>query len=273
MGSAPSRVGDADRFEVRSRDGTSLAVWAEGTGPPFVVVHGAVNTHAIDGPLVAELRDDLTVFTFDRRGRGESGDAASYSIEREFDDVAVVVEEVAAHSGAAVALWGHSYGADVAMGGATRTDKLDRLVLYEPGLGATYREGAIEVVEAAVAAGDTEKALLTVLAEIAGMTDEEIAFARSTPLWQVRLTTVPTVARELRAESGWVYRPGQFDAIDAPVLLLAGSESPPEQAQATLRAADAIPDARIRVLDGHGHVAHRADPAMVAAIVRAFVLG
>ncbi|HKQ02900.1 MAG TPA: alpha/beta hydrolase, partial [Actinomycetes bacterium] len=83
---------------------------------------------------------------------------------------------------------------------------------------------------------------------------------------------VPTVPRECRAEHGWVYRPRRLDGISAPTLLLTGSQSPAMLREATDRAAAAIPGARTRVLDGHGHLAAHTDPAMVAAVIRRFAL-
>ena len=80
----------------------------------------------------------------DRRGFGASGDTADYSIERDFEDVAAVVDAVAARTGGPVALWGHSYGANCAMGAATLTSNVHHLVLYEPSLGLPYPPGSIE---------------------------------------------------------------------------------------------------------------------------------
>jgi pimeloyl-ACP methyl ester carboxylesterase len=263
----------ADRFGVRSADGTPMAVWVEGEGPPLVLVHGSMCDHTASDPLVAELRDTMTTFAMDRRGFGASGDAAGYALEREFEDVAAVVEAVAVRTGGPVALWGQSYGAGCAMGGAALTGAVHRLVLYEPGLGIPYPAGSIEEVEAALAAGDAGTALLLVLAGIVGMTDEEIASLRSGPRWPTMLASAPTVPRECRAEDGWTYRPGTFDRITAPTLLLAGTESHPVLKEATDRALAAIPGARVQVLDGHAHLAHRSDPVMVAAVIRAFVSG
>jgi pimeloyl-ACP methyl ester carboxylesterase len=259
------------RFDVRSADGTSLAVWLDGEGPPLVVVHGALQDHTRLAPLVDELRDGVTTFSMDRRGRGASGDAPDYSIEREFDDVAAVVDAVAARTDGSVALWGHSYGANCAMGGAALTHNVHHLVLYEPGLGTAYPAGSIEAVERAVAAGEAEAAIVAMMVGVMGATDDEIDAMRSSPLWPTRLATIPTVPRELRTEDDWVYRPGQFDAIAAPTLVLAGSESSSMQNEATHLAAAAISDAQVRVLEGHGHFAFQTDPAMVAAITRQFI--
>jgi pimeloyl-ACP methyl ester carboxylesterase len=208
----------------------------------------------------------------DRRGFGASGDAAGYDPEREFEDVAAVVEAVAGHAGEPVALFGHSYGAGCAMGAAALTGAVPRLVLYEPGLGISYPSGSIEEIEAAVAAGDLDTAALLVLEGIVGLTEEEAAALRSGPRWPGLLACTPTVPRECRAEDGWDYRPGRLDGITAPTLLLAGSETPADLKAATDRAAAAIGGARVQVLEGHAHLAHRTDPAMVVAAIRRFVL-
>ncbi|MGH3369045.1 MAG: alpha/beta fold hydrolase [Nocardioidaceae bacterium] len=246
----------AHRFDVRSADGTSLAVWVEGRGPALVLVHGSTADHTTFDPFVAVLRDHWTTYAMDRRGFGASGDTGSYSIERDFEDVAAVVDAVAARTGGPVALWGHSYGANCAMGGAARTANVHHLVMYEPSLGLTYPPGAIEGTEKALAAGDNNAAIVAVLADILEMTDEEIDALRAQPLWPVRLAAAPTVPRECRAEEGWTYQPGQFDAIAAPTLLLTGSDSVPLVTKATHDAVAALPHAQLRVLDGHGHFAH-----------------
>lgn len=274
MSPTSSSDADAERFDIRSTDGTSIAVWADGSGPPLVVVHGGLNDHTTDRPFIDELRGTVTTFAIDRRGRGASGDGPNYAIEREFEDIAAVVDAVAARTGQAVSVWGHSYGADCAIGAAALTANLARLVLYEPGLGYAGSDeltAALAEVETAIAAGDLEGALFTTLRDIIELTEEEIAVVRATPGWSARLAAVPRLPREVRAEIEWSYQPGQFDTVTAQTLLLAGADSSPAQQEATQRAAAAIPGARVRTLDGHSHIAHRVDPAMVAAIVCEFV--
>jgi pimeloyl-ACP methyl ester carboxylesterase len=258
------------RFEVRSDDGTPLAVWVDGDGPAFVLVHGSIADHTTFDPFVAVLRDDLTTCSMDRRGFGASGDTAPYAVERDFEDVAAVVDAVAARTGGPVALWGHSYGANCAMGGASLTSNVHHLVLYEPSLGLRYPSGSIDAVETSLASGDPEGAIVQVLVEILEMSEEEIDALRAAPSWPVRLAAAPTVPRECRVEDGWVYEPGQFDGVTAPTLLLSGSESTADIVDATHRAAAALPTAEIRLLDGHAHFAHKTDPELVSAIVQAF---
>lgn len=264
-------TGTAERFDVTSSDGTDVAVWASGTGPALVLVHGSLMDHRRFDPIVAELERSVRTFAMDRRGFGASGDAPGYDIEREFDDVAAVVDAVATRTGGPVALWGHSYGANCAMGGAARSANVHRLVLYEPSLGLTFPPGALDAVEQALADGDHERAVLLVLVDVLELSDEEVAAMRASPLWEVRLATAPTAAREGRSEEGWEWAPGQFATISAPTLMLAGSDSPAPVARCTQLAAEAIPNVRIQTLVGHGHMAHVTDPALVARLILEFM--
>jgi len=267
------RTASSDLFGVRSPDGTEIAVWVEGEGPAMVLVHGSLQDHTISAALVAELRACLTVFALDRRGFGASGDGADYAIEREFEDVAAVVDAVAERVGGPVAVWGHSYGASVAMGATALTGNVSHLVLYEPSLGLAYPEGWIDTLEKTLGEGDDEAAIVLVLRDVLEFTDDQIEAMRSGAEWARRVAVAPTVAREARAEDGWVYRPRQFSGITARTLLLSGMESTPAIKQATDAAAAAIVGARIHVLDGHAHIAHRTDPATVATVIREFLAG
>jgi pimeloyl-ACP methyl ester carboxylesterase len=263
--------GSASRLDVHSADGTPLAVWVEGDGPGLVLVHGSPSEHTTFDPLVAELRRDLTTFAMDRRGSGDSGDTLPYAIEREFEDVAAVVDAVAARTGGPIALWGHSYGCNPAIGGATLTTNVHHLILYEPSFGLTYPPGSIEAIEAAVAAGDREGAIRAAFVDTGVMTDEEFEDFKTGPRWPKVLAAAPTLPRECRVEHTWVYGAGRFDRITAPTLLLAGSETDAALAELTRRAAAAIPNAQIRALEGHGHFAYRSDPALVAGIIWEFL--
>lgn len=108
----------ATELRVVSRDGTELACWASGDGPPLVLVHGTTAEATRWQPLLPYLEPHVTVYAMDRRGRGASGDGAEYDVVREYDDVAAVVDAVARARGCAVDLLGHSFGGVCAFGGA-----------------------------------------------------------------------------------------------------------------------------------------------------------
>lgn len=270
MSSAAPPAERPSRFDVRAPDGTSIAVWVAGTGPPLVLVHGSLADHRAFDSFVAVLGADMTTYSMDRRGFGASGDTPPYSIDQDFADVAAVVDAVAARTGGPVALWGHSYGANGALGGAALTPHVHHLVLYEPSLGLAYAPGAIERVEAALARGNHDEAVAAVLVDPLGVPPERIDALRAHPRWPERLATAPTIARECRAEESWVYRPGRFAAVTVPTLVLVGSDSIPALQETAARAAAAIPHAETHMLAGHGHFAYRTDPALVAAVVRRF---
>jgi pimeloyl-ACP methyl ester carboxylesterase len=268
-----SPVPVTERFTVRTADRVEIAVWVDGQGPAIVLVHGSMQDHTISTALVGALRAHFTTYAMDRAGFGASCDHAVYSLDQEFADVAAVVDAVAARAGRPVVLWGHSFGASCAMGGAALTGNVSRLVLYEPSLGFTYPAGWVAGAERAVAARDHEAAIVMVFRDLLEFTEEQIEEMRAGPEWAGRVATAPTVPREARAEQGWEYSDGLMDRITAPTLLLSGSDSTPEVKRATEAARTAIPGARVQVLDGHAHIAHRTHPAMVAEIIREFVTG
>jgi pimeloyl-ACP methyl ester carboxylesterase len=257
-------------FVVRSPDGTAIMVWAQGAGPPIVLVHGSLRNHTIFDPLVAHLQAHLTTYAVDRRGFDASGDAADYAIQREFEDVAAVADAVASRAGRRVILLGHSYGAGCAMGASLLTGSVGHLILYEPGLGIPYPPGWLETNERALAAGDAESVIHAVLVDVLEMTEDDVRARRSTPQWAEYLAAAPTVLREARTENDWTYQPGAFDRIRVPTLVLIGTETSPPLMRSTLRAAAAIPEARIGVLAGHGHLACLTDPDLVASRIAAF---
>jgi pimeloyl-ACP methyl ester carboxylesterase len=91
--------------KVTSKDGTSIASWQSGSGPPLVLVHGTTRDHYAWDQVLPALSQQFTVYAVDRRGRGASEDGPIYTIEREFEDIAAVVD-----SFSPVNLLGHSYG-------------------------------------------------------------------------------------------------------------------------------------------------------------------
>jgi pimeloyl-ACP methyl ester carboxylesterase len=257
-----------ERWDVETSDGGTIAVWVDGHGPPLVLVHGAISDHTGSAPLIGELRGDATAFAMDRRGFGASPDRPGYSAEREFTDVAAVVDAVASRTGQPVVLFGHSWGASCALGAAVHLSSLRALVLYEPSLGLRFPPGSIDRIETLVEAGDHEGALIALLTEVVGLPEHEIAHMRAAANWPERVAYAPTIAREARISDGWEWRPDGFADIRVPTELLTGSESTPEAAAITSSAAAAIPGARIHVLEGHGHMAVRFAPAVVADVLR-----
>ena len=115
--------------KVTSKDGTEIAYTRAGAGPPLILVDGALCDRAM-GPntkLASHLSSRFTVFTYDRRGRGESGDRAPYGVEREIEDLDAVIEA----AGGSADVYGISSGGALALEAATRLSSISRLALYE----------------------------------------------------------------------------------------------------------------------------------------------
>lgn len=267
---AGSDGSDAQHLEVRAADGTPIAVRVRGSGPPLVLVHGSIADHTTFAGFVDVLQEHFTTYALDRRGFGDTPDTPDHRIEQDFDDVAAVVAAAADRAGAPVTLFGHSYGAGCALGAAAHSARIGHLVVYEPGLGITYPPGAIERIEALLAAGNPEGAVLAVLVEVLDVAQEDIDTFRASPYWPRRIAAAGTIPRECRVEEQWT-DDGVFEAITARTLFLTGGDSVPEIVAATRRAAASVPGSRVAVIDGHGHFAHRADPELVCGMIRAFV--
>ena len=178
-GARPVAVASVTLERVTSSDGTPIAFWRSGAGSPLVLVHGTTAAHWSFTFLSPILAERFTLYTLDRRGRGESGDAGTYTIEREFEDVAAVVDSLDEPA----ALFGHSYGATVALGGSLIARNLRKLILYEPAPGFTSVPNEhVERIEELVATDEREEALLYALRSF-GLSPAELDQSRASPTW------------------------------------------------------------------------------------------
>lgn len=263
------------RWHAVSRDGTQLGVFESGAGPPLLLVHGSLGDHTRWDALRPYLEPDLTVFAMDRRGRGASTDAPEYAVEREYEDVAAVIDAIAERTGQDVTGYGHSYGGLCLFGAAPLTRNLGRLVLYE-GWPAPDPEpfqapaDLLSRVQALLDDGEVDSALELILREVVGMTDQEIAAYRDDPSWSGRVAAAPTFLREEEAFATVQWSPTSAARIRVPTLILTGDQSPPWRAHAD-EVVNAVPDGRLVVLRGQGHGADIVAPASVAAALRAFI--
>jgi pimeloyl-ACP methyl ester carboxylesterase len=254
---------------VTSSDRTRIGYWRSGEGPPLVLVHGTAGAHWSFNFLVPALVDRFAVYAIDRRGRGESGDQVEYAIEREFEDVATVVDSIPEPA----SLFGHSYGATLALGAALVARNLHKLVLYEPapGVSAVPSED-LERIDDLVARDEREEALVHAFRSF-GLTPEELEQIRASPVWSARVAAAHTVAREVRGEEGYSVDPERFRDLATPALLLLGEESPDWAREGTERLRAALPDARVAILRGQGHAAIMTAPELVADEVARFLSG
>lgn len=258
--------------KILSKDGTPIAYQRSGAGTPLVLVHGTLGSTK-RWPLLPALGEHFTVYAVDRRGYGESGDAASYAVEREFEDVAAVVNSI----GDGVNLLGHSFGGFCVLEAALRTPHVRRLIAYEPSPlpvpgELLYPEGIIDRFQALLDAGERENVVTTMFRELVGMPPDEIELLKASPVFPSMVAAAHTVPRESRAEAAYQFEPERFKHLNTPTLLLLGGDSP-AFFKTTIEAWHAaLPNSRIVVLPGQQHIAHYTAPDLFVREVQAFLL-
>jgi pimeloyl-ACP methyl ester carboxylesterase len=258
-------------MSILSPDGVRIGYQQSGIGTPLVLVHGVGGTSARWAPVLPALAQHFRVYALDRRGRGISGDAPSYGIEREVEDIVALVDSI----GEPVDLLGHSFGAICALEATLRTSNLRKVVLYEPPVpiaGVTiYPEGLIDQLEALLAEGDREGVLTTFVREVVRMPDDAYQLFRSSPAWPGRVAAVHTLPREVRAHQAYLFDATRFRAMATPTLLLLGGDSPTFFRASIEVIAVALPRSRTVVLPGQQHTAMDTAPDVFAREVIAFL--
>jgi pimeloyl-ACP methyl ester carboxylesterase len=235
-------------------------------------VHGSAADHTAWDLVTPRLALHFTVYAMDRRGRGASGNAPVYRLEREFDDVVAVVNGI----GEPVHLYGHSFGGTFAIEAAIRTHQLASLILFEggpkpPGLRFIPDE-LIMQLKTLIAQGQREEALSLFMLRAARVNSQELDVLRRTPAWAARVAAVHTIPRELRAFNEYGTDLGRFSALAVPTLLLVGGQTEATRREMVLALANVIPDSRIHELPGQGHAAHQTAPELFADALTEFLL-
>lgn len=257
------------RSEIESADGTRIRWLAAGEGPPLVLVPGGLGgEHAFD-PLVAQLIGRLNCITIGRRGKGFSDDAAVYSYDHEYEDIAAVVDAV----GPPRFLFGHSSGAICALG-ATLVSGVDKLVLVEPPL--PLEAPAIDpeyhaAVREALSDGDLETAVLVALRHALKVEPAAIEALRSRDDWPEVLQRGVAWLRELDEINQLPADVERYRGIEVPTLLIFGTATQSRRLKAVEALSEAMPNAQVIGFTGYGHDVANAAAEDVASAVLAFL--
>jgi pimeloyl-ACP methyl ester carboxylesterase len=265
-------VGEGNALgRIVSRDGTPITFERSGRGVPLVLVHGTGGALARWAPVRPALEQRFSVVAVDRRGRGQSGDGRDYAVEREFEDIAAVIDAV----GEPVHLLGHSFGGLCALEAALLTTNVRKLVLYEPAMLVAgvppFPAGVNDRLDALLEAGDREGVLTTFMREVVRMPAHEFATFRASPAWPARLAAVHTLPRELRAVERYPFDARRFRDLRIPTLLLTGADSPHFLRAAVDAAAAALPASRVVVMPGQQHIAIDTAPQLFVREVLNFL--
>lgn len=257
-------------------DGTPIAVFTAGRGRPLLLVHGTTADHRTWRVVAPMLASRWRLHALDRRGRGASGDGPAYAIDHELDDLAAVADAIAAQSGGAVDVVGHSLGGRLALGASLRTGSIRRVVAYESAPGDAVdpadAEDQLGRLRADLAAGDHERVLARFMTEVVGMPAADLAAFRADPVWPLRVAAAPTIVRELdEARHAPAVSLEALASVGVPVLQLLGSASPPGFRTAAEALQARLTRGRLEVIEGARHAAHHSHPVAFVAAVEAFL--
>jgi pimeloyl-ACP methyl ester carboxylesterase len=246
---------------VTSRDGTGIAYERAGTGPPLILVEAAGHYRAFssfDG-LMPLLAADFTVYRYDRRGRGDSGDTAPFAVEREVDDLAALV----AHAGGSAFLYGYSSGGLVVLHAAAGGLPVTALALFEPPIddGGPHQAAFTARLAELVGSGRRDAAVEHFLAGV-GLPDDMLAQMRGTPPWTAMEAVAHTLVYDSLVSEATTNR--LLASVTVPTLVLSSAASGEDLTAMSTGVAKALPDAAHRVLPGEWHGV--ADDVLAAAL-------
>ena len=257
---------------ITSRDGTQIAYDKQGDGPAVILVDGALCTRSFGSKpeLVNLLAPHGAVYSYDRRGRGDSGDTLPYAVAREVEDIEALIDE----AGGTASLYGHSSGAALALEAALQLGpKVTKLAMYE----APYNDDAaaqpawteyINRLTGLLAVERRGDAVALFMAYV-GMPADQIEGMRQAPFWPSLEAIGPTLAYDHAALLGAdrSVPTARVARVTVPTLVMYGSASFAFMRDTALALSQAIPHAQLRTLDGQTHEVH---PDVLAPILVEF---
>lgn len=268
QGSQPGQ--DTQMIRVRSKDGTLIAVECAGVGPSLIVVHGGVGDRTRWTPMFPLLSSRFTVCAMDRRGHGASGDSTDYSLQKEAEDVAAVVDS----RPGTVFVLGHSYGGVTALEATFLTERISKLVLYEPPVQDRIDLHVVDTIEKMIQDGEREQAMVTFLREVVKLPPSEVAAMRSRPSWPKFVATIDSQPREMRALAAYRFDAKRMSTVNMPTLLVTGSDTASPQLKQAIRSLQAsLPNPTLVVLEGQQHNAMDSGREKLAEAIINFLLG
>jgi pimeloyl-ACP methyl ester carboxylesterase len=253
--------------KVSSSDGISIAFDRTGEGRPVILVCGGSTDRMANAPLAALLGRDFTVFNYDRRGRGDSGDTAPYGVDREVEDLEAIITE----AGGSAFVYGTSSGAALALEGAASGLAVTKLALWEPPYvpegGPRPPADTASTFTELVAAGRRGDAVEFFMTKVVGLPPEFAAQARNAPFWASQEALAHTLAYDATIMGDYSLPSERAASVKVPTLVLDGGASFDWMSETARALADTIPDGQHRTLEGQ---THDVAPDVLAPVLKEF---
>jgi pimeloyl-ACP methyl ester carboxylesterase len=259
-------------MHVTSRDGTRIAYDQWGKGPAVIVVNGALSERSSNAELAQLLAPHFTVYSYDRRGRGDSADSKPYSVQREIEDIEALIDS----AGGSAHVYGKSSGAGLALQAASALGgKIKKLALYEAPYseaeGAAMEWRAFRANLDALLAADRRADAITLFMRFVGAPDDVLAKMKASPAWPGMVAMAPTLAYDTAVLGDDRSVPvGIAAKVKAMTLVMDGSASSgpmPFMRPTADKLAQAIPGAQRHVVEGQ---AHDVSPKALAPVLLKF---
>lgn len=256
-----------------SRDRTAIAYQRSGKGPALILVDGALCSRSF-GPtpkLAPLLAQHFTVYTYDRRGRGQSGDTQPYSKEREVEDIAALIEE----AGGSAFLCGLSSGGALALEAAASGLAIKKVAAYEPPFvddSGQHRGAEHErQLKSLLAAGNRSGAVKYFMRTMVGVPAAAVIMMRLMPwIWHKLEAVAHTLPYDAAVMNEFKVPTTRFASITIPTLVMHGSKTDVRLQKAARTVAEAVPDAQHVTLAGQ---THNVKPAVLTpALVKFFTI-
>ena len=254
---------------VFSKDGTRIAFDRSGNGQPLILVVGAFNERPTGAPLATFLAPHFTVFNYDRRGRGQSGDTLPYSVDREIDDLAALIDE----AGGSASVFGYSSGACLAIQAAAREPSITSLALYEPPYLLGDSQSPAQPDHAArltelLADGRRGDAVEYYQTQMVGIPEAVVAQLRYAPFRPALERLAHTLVYDAIILGDRSVPTDIAASVTASTLVLAGGASFPLMRLTAQALADALPNGQARILEDQ---THDLVPAVLGPVLEAFL--
>ncbi|MGH3764293.1 MAG: alpha/beta fold hydrolase [Pseudonocardiaceae bacterium] len=250
---------------VTSADGTRIAYDKVGSGPSVVLLHVGPMTRVVNAGLAALLADTFTVYFYDRRGRGDSSGNVEDGADREFEDMAAILEI----AGSSANVYGSSGGAIIAFEAAARGLPITRLAAWEPPYGLPVPADWGTRVADRVAADRRGDAVEYWMVDVIGMPAEMVAGMRHAPFWPAMEAEAHGLIADYAIVGDLSFPHDRLATITTPTLVIdGGSASAPPLAAAVAKVVETVPGAVHGSLDGQPH--NVADDAMAPALAEFF---
>jgi pimeloyl-ACP methyl ester carboxylesterase len=260
--------------EVISKDGTKIAYDKTGAGPALIIVAGAFQGRMAMSAYAHPLSRNFTVYNYDRRGRGDSGDTQPYSVTREIEDIDALIQE----AGGSAFVFGGSSGGVLSLDAAAQGLNMTKLAVYEPPFVVDdsrdpVPQDIIDQLKEMIASGRPGDAAAAFMTKGSLMPADMVAGMRTQPFWAEVEAVAPTLVYDATIMEGTMRGAplpvDRWTAVTIPTLVMYGGAGHDWSRNAAESLVELLPNASSEVLEGQFH---ELSPEVLTSVLEKFFL-